>query len=549
MLIEPETDSPQADPRRVPSAFPAARLGAEVAAMTIVLGQRTAMEQVNPAEARKAEWVARFTTGGRQREIPAGPPPVPMAEVRMHMPAVDAHGRPQRSSRPDGLVGLYASRLDVQRAQRITTGRKIRLSAGSRPCTVVRETISMGRGAPEHYQRLYPARRPAMRRLRSGGALMSPLPASQSVRWRVSVPRRWMDLNLCREIFSASFLLPRLSAPRRMVMASMAALIILAGAATSTLAQQRYEVQPGDTLESIAAEFGVDPEGIYRSSYMPNGWSVEAGQVIVIPDQGQSPAEAAMMAAELEGTSPWVMGAHWVEYGDTINSIGDAWGVPPDVLMSFNDISDPTQLVGGQRILIPYEREDRTVSTIASRAPDVSVPIANYSQSRNLSCEYAAAHAATTAFGAGIGEQTFINSVPQAKNPHYGYRGNIDGWWGNTYDYGVYAEALVPTLNANGFIGEVMYTEGDVDPLIAHLDAGHPVVVWLGFWGDTREVLTDQDQYSVFAGMHVVTVHGYDAGGVYVMDPAKGATQYYDWATFQQLWTVIDGMGLAVYPM
>lgn len=332
-------------------------------------------------------------------------------------------------------------------------------------------------------------------------------------------------------------------------MASMAALIIVAGAATSTLAQQRYEVQAGDTLESIAAEFGVDAEGIYRSSYMPNGWSVEAGQVIVIPDQGQSPADAATMAAQLEGTSPWVMGAHWIEYGETLDTIGAEWGVAPDVLMSFNNITDPTALVAGDRLLIPYEREDQTVSTIAQHLPSVSVPVANFTQTRNLSCEFAATYAATAAFGAGVSEQTFIDSTPLAQNPHYGYRGNIDGWWGNTDDYGVYAEALVPTLNANGFVGEVMYTGGDVAPLISHLDAGHPVVVWLGFWGDTRDVKHDEDTYSVFAGMHVVTVSGYDADGVYVMDPAKGTTQFYDWATFKDLWTVVDGMGLAVYPM
>ena len=49
--------------------------------------------------------------------------------------------------------------------------------------------------------------------------------------------------------------------------------------------------------------------------------------------------------------------------------------------------------------------------------------------------------------------------------------------------------------------------------------------------------------------MHVLTAYGYDANGVYLMDPAKGTNQFYDWATFQQLWTVVDGMGLAVYPM
>lgn len=340
---------------------------------------------------------------------------------------------------------------------------------------------------------------------------------------------------------------PRLQAPRRSMVASMLALAIVAGAATSSLAhQQRYEVRPGDTMESIAAEFGVDPEGIYRSSYMPNGWFVEPGQVIIIPAPGQSPAEAAQMAAEREGTSPWVQGAHWVEYGDTYASIASAWGVDVDTLVSFNSHMSPSQLIPGERVLIPWERGD---STAAYGTPLVSVPVAQYAQSRNLSCEYAATYAATAAFGAGVSEQTFMGSVPLANNPHYGYRGNIDGAWGNTTDYGVYASALVPTLNAHGFVGEVMYTHGDVGPLIAHLDAGHPVVTWLGFWGNTREVLHDQDTYSVFAGMHVVTVSGYDANGVYVMDPAKGSTDYYDWATFQELWSVVDGMGLAVYPM
>ena len=48
--------------------------------------------------------------------------------------------------------------------------------------------------------------------------------------------------------------------------------------------------------------------------------------------------------------------------------------------------------------------------------------------------------------------------------------------------------------------------------------------------------------------MHVVTVVGYDDLGVYVMDPAKGMTHHYDWATFSSMWSVVDGMGLAVYP-
>ena len=377
---------------------------------------------------------------------------------------------------------------------------------------------------------------------------MNPLSASHALRERMRQALAGWSGRGAWPVLAGDARHPRLAAPRRLVVASLAALVIMAGAVIPGLAQQRYEVKPGETLESVAAKFGVDPEAIRRSSYMPNGDALYAGQVIIIPDPWQSPAEAAQVAAEREGTSPWVMDAHWVEWGDTLASIGAAYGVAPEVLASFNGIEDPTNLLPGQRILIPYEREDETASTSVTDAPAVAVPIINYQQSRNLSCEYAATYAATTAFGAGVHEQVFIEQVPLARNPHYGYRGNIDGWWGNTDDYGVYAEALVPVLNAHGFVGEVMYTEGDVAPLIAHLDAGHPVVTWLGFWGDTRQVLTDEDTYSVFAGMHVVTVYGYNDAGVFAMDPAKGASVFYDWATFAELWAVIDGMGLAVYP-
>ena len=41
-----------------------------------------------------------------------------------------------------------------------------------------------------------------------------------------------------------------------------------------------------------------------------------------------------------------------------------------------------------------------------------------------------------------------------------------------------------------------------------------------------------------FAGMHVVTAIGYDDAGVYVMDPAKGSVDHYDWATFSDMWAL-----------
>jgi len=338
--------------------------------------------------------------------------------------------------------------------------------------------------------------------------------------------------------------------PRRILIAAVAALIVVASAATSGFAgQQRYEVRDGDTIESVAATFGIDPAAIRTSSYLPTGGDLQAGQVIIIPEPGQSPSAAAQMAAANEGTSPWVATAHWIEPGETVASIAEAYGVSPGAVIEFNAITDPGSLTVGSRMLIPAGGNATDPSRGSAARTAVAVPgVTTYTQQRNLSCEYAAVHIATGAFGNAIPEDAFISSVPQANNPHQGYRGNIDGLWGNTDDYGIYPEPLLPVLDAWGFSGEAMYTGGDTAPLVAHLDAGHPVVVWLGFWGDTRETLTDEGTYAVFAGMHVVTVYGYDDGGVYVADPATGGMDFYLWDEFVGMWSVVDGMSLAIAP-
>ncbi|MFL5759499.1 MAG: LysM peptidoglycan-binding domain-containing protein [Thermomicrobiales bacterium] len=369
----------------------------------------------------------------------------------------------------------------------------------------------------------------------------------------------------------------------RLVTAAFIATLLLGGAFGQSLAQQRYRVRDGDTLASIAAEFNVDPDAILRSSWMANPPNPAAGDVLVIPDPEQSPSDAADEAAQLEGTSPWVSEAYYVEAGDSIEAVANAYGVDPDALLSINNLTWASELEVGQRILIPASREavsgeditndaaggeSATNSTLADDtaasesttnstvADDSAAAVENganiwvpaYVQQRNLSCEYASTYIATAAFGDGIPEWAFWDSIPETLNPHYGYRGNIDGWWGNYDDYGIYPEPLVPILNNYGFNGDVFYSEGDTSQLTAELDAGHPVIVWLALWGDTGVVYADEGTYRVFAGEHVMTAYGYDNNGVSLSDPATGGYVFYDWGTFISMWSTSDGMSLAVYP-
>jgi uncharacterized protein YvpB len=171
-----------------------------------------------------------------------------------------------------------------------------------------------------------------------------------------------------------------------------------------------------------------------------------------------------------------------------------------------------------------------------------------YVQERNLSCEYASLYIATSAYGNGISEYAFDDVVGWSPNPHWGYRGDITGWWGNTDDYGVYAEALAAALPNFGFTGDVFYTGGDTTELKAKIDADVPVLVWIGLWGDQRVTEeTDGVPYALTAGMHVVVAYGYDDSGLWVSDPAIGGARHYTWSDFVYMWSVLDGMSLAVY--
>jgi uncharacterized protein YvpB len=192
------------------------------------------------------------------------------------------------------------------------------------------------------------------------------------------------------------------------------------------------------------------------------------------------------------------------------------------------------------------EDSDSLLASVGQVEGGVIIPeVGFYVQQRNLSCEYASVEIATAAWGNTVSEYSLDNVVGWSDNPHEGYRGNITGWWGNTYDYGVYAEPLSWALSQFGYVGEVNYSRGDPSWLINEIDLGNPTLVWLGLWGDQSVYY---DGYKVVAGMHVLVAYGYDDGGVYLSDPAIGGTKYYDWGTFEWMWGVMDGMAMAVYP-
>lgn len=196
------------------------------------------------------------------------------------------------------------------------------------------------------------------------------------------------------------------------------------------------------------------------------------------------------------------------------------------------------------------ERGALRSTPLQAAASGSTLEVPTYAQQRNLSCEYAAAVIAMASYGAWMSEWAFDELVGWSANPHRGFRGDINGAWGNTDDYGVYAEPLAAALPAFGFAGEVHYAQGDASVLTSHLDAGQPVIVWLGYWGDQGYYEYDEDgtAFKLTPGYHVVVAYGYDNESVFVSDPALGAYNAWGWDNFMWMWSVLDGMALAVYP-
>jgi uncharacterized protein YvpB/LysM repeat protein len=389
----------------------------------------------------------------------------------------------------------------------------------------------------------------------------------------------------------------QISWSRKLAAAGLAALLLLplgvivANAQDAPL-QSRYIVQPGDSLESVAWEFGVDPAAILAASEIANPPWLEPAEIIIIPDPSESPEAAAWNAIQQEGASPFASGAYEVAPGETLASIAGAYGLDPWALATFNGLADIDTLHTSHRLRIPvtdaavdsaaaemtasvpiepvgelvetWALADTWVEEVQPASEAVGGPEAGweepvsgsvfaadvpaYQQMYSLSCEYAAAYIATSTFGWGIPESAFIERIGISANPHWGYRGDIHGAWGGADDYGVYPEALVPTLNEFGFMADVFYG-GDASALTARIDAGMPVMTWLGYFGDTAWIQEDEGAYLFAPGLHVVTVYGYDDWGVYVSNPGRGNFDYYAWGDFLSMWSVLDGMALSVAPM
>lgn len=105
---------------------------------------------------------------------------------------------------------------------------------------------------------------------------------------------------------------------------------------------KEYVVQPGDTVSSVAAKFGVTSDSVMWSNGLRGNALAEGMTLLIPPDNGI---------------------VYIVAAGDTIDSLARKFRANKDLLIAFNDI-ELTGLKVGERILIPNGLQPVRYSTV-----------------------------------------------------------------------------------------------------------------------------------------------------------------------------------------
>jgi LysM repeat protein len=114
----------------------------------------------------------------------------------------------------------------------------------------------------------------------------------------------------------------------------------------------------GDTVTSIAAQYGVTPDAIINANQLETPNSIYAGQRLIIPGAQQTTPQTASAG-----------GQHTVQPGETLYSIATRYGIPVDALRAANNLADNTVLAG-QSLTIPADGTAPASTGTATTAAD-----------------------------------------------------------------------------------------------------------------------------------------------------------------------------------
>jgi len=118
--------------------------------------------------------------------------------------------------------------------------------------------------------------------------------------------------------------------------------MLLKGSSVSAMTSAQegpdYVVQSGDTLSSIALQFGVEANELQSINQLSDPNALAVGQRLTIPG--------------LEGIDG-LMTSQTIAFGDSLKTLMRAYQLDQNVLMKLNRLSSPNEVIAGAKFIIP----------------------------------------------------------------------------------------------------------------------------------------------------------------------------------------------------
>ncbi len=112
-----------------------------------------------------------------------------------------------------------------------------------------------------------------------------------------------------------------------------------------------YKAQSGDSLYSISQELETPWQSIAQANAIPYPYSIYPGETLTIP-----------LTVQTKQTSSTSAFAYTVKNGDTLSSIGQAFGVTWQSIAKLNSIVSPYTIYVGEVLLIPAQTTTTTTT-------------------------------------------------------------------------------------------------------------------------------------------------------------------------------------------
>lgn len=143
-----------------------------------------------------------------------------------------------------------------------------------------------------------------------------------------------------------------------------------AAAALQCTPSVTHVVQSGETLSSIAQQYGVSEASIAAANSISDPNRIYAGQRLAIPSCAGAPA-----ASPSSGGTGQVI--HIVQSGETLSSIARHYGVSEASIAAANGIGDPNRIYAGQRLIIPSGGGAAAAPVYSSGAKRIEVDLSD----------------------------------------------------------------------------------------------------------------------------------------------------------------------------